>query len=132
MTAVEQTGDNHSVNVRVSTKKSKFLYVDFAKHRLHESASEIVISGLGLAITEAVSVAEMLKSKGLCVVSRIRTSRGEVEQHRKNFLDKIEITVVKAPDFDAVYEQQEQERAMRATTRTGNPAADAGENDGDH
>lgn len=95
------------VNVRVSANKRKFAYVDFTKHRLHEGATEIFISGLGSAICDAVSVAELLKHQGLIVVKKITTSRGPVEGARTSYVDKIEIVVAKSNKFNAIYNEQQ-------------------------
>ncbi|CAD2219528.1 hypothetical protein AGDE_03952 [Angomonas deanei] len=105
------------VNVRVSAGKRKYAYVDFTKHRLHEGASEIVVSGLGSAIADAVSVVELLKNQGLVVVKKIRTSRGDVEEARSNYVDKIEITVAKTADFEAKYAEQQKAREEAAAAK---------------
>ncbi|CCW61900.1 unnamed protein product [Phytomonas sp. EM1] len=105
------------VNVRVSANKRKFAYVDFTKHRLHEGVNEILISGLGSAIADAVSVTELLKNQGLVVVKKIHTSRGDVEAARLNYVDKIEIVVGKSPDFDSIYKEQQQAREAAAAAR---------------
>lgn len=98
-------------HVRVGFGASKFLYVDITKHLLHDGEPEVVISGLGAAIAEAVSVVEMLKDQQMIQVTSIRTSRAEVENSRhKRPADKVAITVVKAPGFEARYDEQQRIR----------------------
>lgn len=109
--------DKKENNVRVSGAKRKFVYVDYTKHRLAEGVPEIFISGLGSAIADAVSVAELLKNQGLVEVKQIRTSRGDAEAARNNYVDKIEITVVKSKDFDAKYAEQQKQREAAAEAR---------------
>lgn len=113
--------------VRVSSHKRKFLYVDYTKHRLHEGASCVIISGLGTAITDAVSVAEMLKNKGLVDITKICTTRGDVDGARASYVDKIEITVTKTANFEAAYE--EQERARQANANANHEDEEEGEDD---
>ncbi|EPY37133.1 hypothetical protein STCU_00164 [Strigomonas culicis] len=103
--------------VRVSVNKRKFAYVDFAKHRLHEGEKEIIFSGLGSAIADAVSVVELLRNQGLVNIKSIRTSRGDVEAARSKFVDKIEIVVTKSSDFDAKYEEQQKVREAAAAAK---------------
>lgn len=111
MTATETSAD-----VRVSFKKPAYAYVDFVKHRFNEGAKEISISGLGRAISSAVSVADVLRTQGLVTVTKIRTSRGELE--KSQVTDRIEIVVTKASDFDKVYVQQQKEQEERKKSRT--------------
>lgn len=104
-------------NVRVGANKRKFAYVDFTKHRLHEGQTEVIISGLGTAIADAVSVVEMLKNQGLVDIKKIRTSRGDVEGARSNYVDKIEIIVTKSANFDKIYNEQQKAREEAAAAK---------------
>lgn len=97
-----------STDVRVSFKKPAYAYVDFVKHRLHEGVVSITISGLGRAVASAVSVADLLRTQGLVTITKIQTSRGEVDGSQST--DRIEIVVNKAKDFEKIYEQQQKER----------------------
>ncbi|CAM45590.1 conserved hypothetical protein [Leishmania braziliensis MHOM/BR/75/M2904] len=105
--------------VRVSSNKRKFGYVDYTKHRLHEGYPEVTISALGTAIADAVSVVELLKNQGVVTVKKICTARAQFDDVRSTTTDKIEVTVVKSPDFDAIYEQQQKDReAAKASAAT--------------
>ncbi|KAH9600155.1 DNA/RNA-binding protein Alba-like [Trypanosoma melophagium] len=101
------------IRVRVAAKGRNFGYVDFTKHRLHEGGAEIIISGLGLAISDAVAVAEILKNQGLVVVKAITTSRGSIKPLAP-LIDKIEIVVAKSKDFDSIYEEQQKRKSENA------------------
>eukprot|EP00796_Vickermania_ingenoplastis_P000064 gene64-42_t len=103
MTAAENTAD-----VRVSFKKPAYAYVDFVKHRFNEGIESVTISGLGRAVASAVSVADLLRTQGLVTITKIQTSRGEVEGSQST--DRIEIVVQKSADFSKIYEQQQKER----------------------
>lgn len=114
-TAHDDRPKNH---VRVGFRGSKFLYVDITKHLLHDGEPEVVVSALGMAINEAVSVVEMLKDQDMVTVTRIYTSRGEVENtRRKAPTDKIEITVIKTPGFDQKYEEHQKVREEKRAAK---------------
>ncbi|CAG9570941.1 conserved hypothetical protein [Leishmania major strain Friedlin] len=98
--------------VRVSSNKRKFGYVDYTKHRLHEGYPEVIVSALGTAIADAVSVVELLKNQGVVEVKKICTSRAQFDDVRSTTTDKIEVVVVKSPEFDAIYEQQQKDREI--------------------
>ncbi|KAG5509531.1 hypothetical protein JKF63_06236 [Porcisia hertigi] len=119
------TEQGQNAVVRVSSNKRKFGYVDYAKHRLHEGYAEVMISALGTAIADAVSVVEMLKNQGVVEVKKIYTARAHFDDVRTSTTDKIEVTVVKSADFDAIYDQQQKDREL-AKAR-----AAAGEMDGE-
>jgi len=108
--------DRAKNNVRVGLQKSKSLYADVAKHLLAGGESEVIISGLGSAVPEAVTVAEMLKNQGVVTVKSIRTSRGQDENARRS-ADKIEVTVVKSKDFDTKYAEQQKAREERKAAK---------------
>ena len=115
-TAEAKTADRPKNNVRVGLQKSKALYADVTKHLLAGGESEVIISGLGSALPEAVTVVEMLKNQGVVSVKSIRTSRGQDESARRS-ADKIEITVVKTKDFDAKYAEQQKAREERKAAK---------------
>lgn len=97
-------------HVRVSSKQSKFLYVDIVKYLLNEGEKYVDISGLGTAIVEVVEIAEVLKAQGLVKVLKIETSRGV--EGRKS-LDRICIRVDKTGDFQKIFDEQQAARAAR-------------------
>ena len=104
-------------NVQVSANRSKFLYADVAKHMLHNGEESVVVSALGLAISDAVAVVEMLKNQEMVVVKKIQTSRGEETTARRRAADKIEIVVTKAKGFDAKYAEQQKQREERKAAK---------------
>ncbi|KAG5483432.1 hypothetical protein CUR178_07753 [Leishmania enriettii] len=110
--------------VRVSSNKRKFGYVDYAKHRLHEGYPEVTISALGTAIADAVSVVELLKNQGVVEVKKIRTARAHFDDVRSTTTDKIEVTLTKSADFDAIYEQQQRDREAAKARTDGEEAGD--------
>ncbi|EAN84475.1 hypothetical protein C3747_37g904c [Trypanosoma cruzi] len=98
------------IQVRVGVDRRNFAYVDFTKHRLHEGKPEVIITGLGRAISDAVAVVEILKNQGLVTVKKITTSRGNVKSSSTSVIDKIEILVVKSKEFDSIYEEQQKRK----------------------
>lgn len=112
--------------VRVSSLKRKYTYVDYAKYRLNEGFAEVTVSALGSAISDAVSVVELLKSQGMVVVKKIRTDRAKFSDSRAVHTDKIEIIVVKSPDFDVLFAEQQRQRE-EAKANAAAAAAEGGE-----
>ncbi len=110
MTTPEEKQKNH---VRVSSKKSKFLYVDLVKYLLNEGEEFVDVSGLAGAIAEVVEIAEILKAQNLVKVTNIETSRN-MEGRRS--LDRLRIRVVKAAGFQKIFEGQLADRAARNAT----------------
>ena len=119
--AKKEQPERQKNNVQVSTNKSRFLYADITKHLLNGGEKEVVISALGLAIADAVGVAEVLKNQDMVSVTRIQTSRGEESSARSRNADKIEITVVKAKSFDAKYAEQQKQREERKAAKDAEP-----------
>ena len=114
--AAAPTVDRPKNNVRVGSQKSKFVYADVAKHLLAGGESEVVITGLGMAVSDVVAITEMLKNQGVVTVKSIQTSRGQDENARRT-ADKIEITVVKSKDFDTKYAEQQKIREERKAAK---------------
>ncbi len=111
----EKEGEFPKNHIRVSPKKSKFLYVDITKYLLNEGETFVDISGLGSAIAEVVDIVEVLKGQGLVKAVKIETSRTTTESRRPT--DRLIIRVVKAPTFDKVFaEQQAMKEARKAAT----------------
>ncbi|RNF07233.1 hypothetical protein TraAM80_03526 [Trypanosoma rangeli] len=102
------------IQVRVGVDRRNFAFVDYTKHRLHEGKPEVIITGLGRAISDAVAVAEILKNQGLVTVKKITTSRGNIEDSSTSVIDKIEILVTKSRDFDRIYEEQKKRKDENA------------------
>ena len=110
------TADRPKNNVRVGSQKSKFVYADVVKHLLNGGESQVVITGLGMAVSDVVAITEMLKNQGVVTVKSIQTSRGQDENARRT-ADKIEITVVKSKDFDTKYAEQQKAREERKAAK---------------
>jgi len=113
---VSDAPKNH---IRVSPKRSKFLYIDITKYLLNEGESYVEISGLGNAIAQVVDIAEVLKAQGLVKVTKIETSRVK-EGARPT--DRLVIRVEKSSTFATVFAEQqamkEQRKAAAAATAT--------------
>ncbi|XP_042049344.1 uncharacterized protein At2g34160-like [Salvia splendens] len=85
-----------------NTKKPLFFYVNLAK-RYMQQHSEVELSGLGMAISTVVSVAEILKNNGFAVEKKIMTSTVEIKDDfrgRPVQKAKIEVVLGKTANFD--------------------------------
>ncbi|XP_042052655.1 uncharacterized protein At2g34160-like [Salvia splendens] len=85
-----------------NTKKPLFFYVNLAK-RYMQQHSEVELSGLGMAISTVVSVAEILKNNGFAVEKKIMTSTVEIKDDfrgRPGQKAKIEVVLGKTANFD--------------------------------
>ena len=92
--------------IQVSSFSRKFVFIDLAKHMLASGEPFVEISALGAAISDCVSVVEVLKNQGMVEVTKIETCRG-VEGAKRANSDKIIIHVVKTKEFDAKYAEQQ-------------------------
>nr|CCC52973.1 conserved hypothetical protein [Trypanosoma vivax Y486] len=99
--------------LRVSRQRRYYIYLEFVKHRFHDGVTEIIVSGLGQAISDAVAVAEILKNQGLITVKRITTSQGRAEPRTKSVIHSIEILIEKAPNFDSIYDEQQRRKTEK-------------------
>lgn len=98
----EERPKNH---IRVSSTRSKFLYVDIAKYLLAEGEPFVEISGLGTAICDVADIVEVLKNQKLVIVKKIETARG-VPEARRRAADRLTATLIKAPEFDKIFAEQ--------------------------
>jgi len=110
-------------HIRVSPKRSKFLYIDITKYLLNEGEQYVEISGLGNAIAQVVDIAEVLKAQGLVKVTKIETSRVK-EGARPT--DRLVIRVEKSTTFDKVFAEQ---KAMKEARKKEGEAAAAAAGD---
>ncbi|KAH7292857.1 hypothetical protein KP509_28G001500 [Ceratopteris richardii] len=81
-----------------NTKKPLFFYVTLAK-RFMQQYEEVELSALGMAISTAVTVVEILKNNGLAIVKKIYTSTvdiGDEARGRTVQKAKMEIIVTKS------------------------------------
>jgi DNA-binding protein len=77
---------------------------------------EVQLSALGVAISSLVTVAEILKSRGLAVEKKIATmleSTTNSEDGRSRLKPKMEVTLVKSPNFAEALEADDREDAAR-------------------
>ena len=109
-----QNKEQHPSNkIQVATKKNLSFYVFLSKRFLKEN-NEIELSGLGNAINNVVSCAEILKNNGFATVKKIETSLVDVEsQTRSKPIQKakIQIFLNKTKDCDALIKKEEEARA---------------------
>ncbi|XP_042058054.1 uncharacterized protein At2g34160-like [Salvia splendens] len=85
-----------------NTKKPLFFYVNLAK-RYMQQHNEVELSGLGMAISTVVSVAEILKNNGFAVEKKITTSTVEIKDDSRGRpvqKAKIEVVLGKTANFD--------------------------------
>ncbi|XP_047946609.1 uncharacterized protein At2g34160-like [Salvia hispanica] len=85
-----------------NTKKPLFFYVNLAK-RYMQQHNEVELSGLGMAISTVVSVAEILKNNGFAVEKKIMTSTVEIKDDSRGRpvqKAKIEVVLGKTANFD--------------------------------
>lgn len=111
-----QGGDaSRRTRIQVSNQKRPlYFYVNLAK-RILQQHGEVELSGLGMALSTVVTVAEILKNNGLAVERRIRTSTIDIGEDarrpRASPKAKIEIALAKSSTFDelmaAAAEEQE-------------------------
>eukprot|EP00803_Ostreobium_quekettii_P004363 evm.model.scf_1992.2 EVM.evm.TU.scf_1992.2 scf_1992:9230-9706(+) len=97
--------DAHPARIQVSLgKKPLFFYVNLAK-KLMQQHGEVQLSALGFAMSNMVSVAEILKKEKLAVEKKLTTSidtlsdQGRPRPVRK---PKMEIVLVKSATFDEI------------------------------
>ncbi|AQK92735.1 uncharacterized protein At2g34160 [Zea mays] len=86
-----------------SSKKPLFFYVNLAKRYMQHHDDDVELSALGLAISTAVTVAEILKNNGLAVEKKVRTSTVDIKNEistRSIQKAKIEIVLGKTNKFD--------------------------------
>ncbi|XP_058105507.1 uncharacterized protein At2g34160-like [Magnolia sinica] len=96
-------GSEKKNRIQVSnTKKPLFFYVNLAK-RYMQQHDEVELSAMGMAITTAVTIAEILKKKGLAIEKRILMSTVDMKDESKGRLipkAKIEVLLGKTEKFD--------------------------------
>ncbi|GMH45217.1 hypothetical protein BSKO_13174 [Bryopsis sp. KO-2023] len=95
-------------------KKPLFFYVNLAKRMLQEHGV-VKLTALGFAMSNMVSVAEILKKDGLVVEKALLTSVDMLTDHkgrrRPDSKPKMEITLEKSDRFDTIMKEWELARA---------------------
>ncbi|KAL3844301.1 hypothetical protein ACJIZ3_001704 [Penstemon smallii] len=95
-----------------NSKKSLFFYVNLSKRFLQEY-NEVELSGLGMAISTVVSIAEILKNNGFAIEKKIKTLTIDMRddpEARPLPKAKIEITLGKSAHFDELMAAEEDQK----------------------
>eukprot|EP00871_Galdieria_phlegrea_P006089 jgi/Galph1/968/GphlegSOOS_G5691.1 len=89
--------------------KSVSFFVNLTKKFL-QAEEEVELSGLGLAVTPAVTVAEILKNREYVVIKKIRTSLEERPGERRSAIPKarIQIWVTKSDKFHQLISREQE------------------------
>ncbi|XP_057776432.1 uncharacterized protein At2g34160-like [Salvia miltiorrhiza] len=94
-----------------NSKKSLFFYVNLSKRYLQQY-NDVELSGLGMAISTVVSIAEILKNNGFAIEKKIRTLTVDMRddpEARPFPKAKIEILLGKSENFDELMAAEEEE-----------------------
>eukprot|EP00899_Mesostigma_viride_P001966 jgi/Mesvir1/11770/Mv00137-RA.1 len=113
--AAPELDKRHRIQIS-NTKKPLFFYVNLAK-RFMQQYEEVELSALGMAISTAVTVAEILKNNHFAVERNIRTTfvvMDDKEGGRPHQKAMIEILLGKSESFDQL--MAEAEAAAAAST----------------
>ncbi|GFR52964.1 hypothetical protein Agub_g15641 [Astrephomene gubernaculifera] len=92
--------------VQVSTNKKPLQFYLNLSRRIMAEHGEVELSALGLAVSNMVTVVEILKKEGWAVEKSLRTSletlEGEGDQ-RSMSKPKMEVVLSKSADFDRLF-----------------------------
>ncbi|KAI3454194.1 hypothetical protein Pfo_010857 [Paulownia fortunei] len=97
-----------------NSKKSLFFYVNLSKRYLQQY-DEVELSGLGMAISTVVSIAEILKNNGFVVEKKIRTLTVDMRDDpgaRPFPKAKIEISLGKSAKFYELMAAEKEEKEI--------------------
>jgi len=118
--SAEGESSQHPARIQVSLgKKPLYFYVNLSKKLLAEHG-EVQLSALGFAMSNMVSVAEILKKEGMVVEKKLSTcidtlsDRGRTRPVRK---PKMELILEKSADFDKIFEEQQKIREAKAAEK---------------
>lgn len=106
----------HPARLLISSIRKPISYVPAAKRLLQEHG-EVHLSALGIACSSMVTVAEILKARKLAVEKRVGTMLELLQDEaRPRQKPKMEVLLVKSPEFDALIaaEKAEAEEAAAA------------------
>lgn len=94
--------DANPSRLLISSSRKPVSYVNLAKRCLSEH-DEVQLSALGVAISSMVTLAEILKNKGLAVEKKVTTSLEEISSNcRIRHKPKMSVTLIKSPQFDDI------------------------------
>ncbi|BDA45923.1 Uncharacterized protein At2g34160 [Coccomyxa sp. Obi] len=98
----------HPARILVSSTRKPISYINLAKRFLQEHG-EVQLSALGIAVAPMVTVAEILKKRGLAVEKKLCTSLECLsDDYRTRQKPKMDIVLTKSPDFDDIIAQESQ------------------------
>ncbi|EFJ51674.1 hypothetical protein VOLCADRAFT_73065 [Volvox carteri f. nagariensis] len=90
--------------VQVSTNKKPLQFYLNLSRRIMAEHGEVELSALGLAVSNMVTVAEILKKEGWAVEKSLRTGLETLEgEQRSVSKPKMEVVLTKSPDFDRLF-----------------------------
>eukprot|EP00252_Welwitschia_mirabilis_P017785 TRINITY_DN394_c0_g1_i1.p1 TRINITY_DN394_c0_g1~~TRINITY_DN394_c0_g1_i1.p1 ORF type:complete len:136 (+),score=45.62 TRINITY_DN394_c0_g1_i1:235-642(+) len=118
--AISENNNNNQKKNRIqvsNTKQPLFFYVNLAKRYL-KNHDEVELSGLGMAISTVVTVAEILKNNGLAVERKIMTSTVDMKDETRSRpiqKAKIEILLTKSHNFEELMDAATEERDLEDT-----------------
>eukprot|EP00029_Vermamoeba_vermiformis_P014284 TRINITY_DN9407_c0_g1_i1.p1 TRINITY_DN9407_c0_g1~~TRINITY_DN9407_c0_g1_i1.p1 ORF type:complete len:155 (+),score=42.68 TRINITY_DN9407_c0_g1_i1:28-465(+) len=95
-----------SDKIKVSSNRSVFYYVDLAAESL-AVFPEVELSGLGFAITTAVTIAEILRSQEIAAIAKVNTTLVGVDG-RRGQKPKIQILLTRSKNFDQTFAKKKQ------------------------
>ncbi|CAL8462076.1 g1607 [Coccomyxa elongata] len=100
--------------ILVSSTRKPISYINLAKRFLQEHG-EVQLSALGIAVAPMVTVAEILKNRGLAVEKKLCTSLESLsDDYRTRQKPKMDIVLTKSPDFDDIIAQESQAAGLSA------------------
>mmetsp|Transcript_11460 Transcript_11460/g.35027 ORF Transcript_11460/g.35027 Transcript_11460/m.35027 type:complete len:118 (+) Transcript_11460:297-650(+) len=99
---VDSSSERKQNRIQVSRERRPLgFFINLAKKFL-QTEDEVELSGLGLAVASAVTIAEVLKQSGLIEITSIETSLVEAYDERKSKSPpkaKIQIRIKKTEEF---------------------------------
>lgn len=99
---LKEDADAKPSRLLISSSRKPVSYVNLAKRCLLEH-DEVQLSALGVAISSMVTLAEILKNKGLAVEKKVTTSLEEISSNcRTRHKPKMSVTLIKSPQFDDI------------------------------
>jgi DNA-binding protein len=107
--------DERANKVLVSSSRKPTVYIGVCQKILGEYG-EVRLSGLGVAMSSLVTVAEILKSRGLVTEKNIITSLEELDSDDgsgKRKKPKLEIILEKTANFEELVAKEAAERAAK-------------------
>ncbi|GIM17239.1 hypothetical protein Vretimale_19750 [Volvox reticuliferus] len=95
--------------VQVSTNKKPLQFYLNLSRRIMAEYGEVELSALGLAVSNMVTVAEILKKEGWAVEKSLRTGLETLEsegEQRSMSKPKMEVVLAKSSEFEKLFAEQ--------------------------